>query len=164
MPDPAAWPWVAVTAAAPDLAAAVAARFAAHPHHVLATLHADGRPRVNGTNVFVTDGRLWVGAMPGARRVVDLDERSWCALHSAPLDESLPTGGGDARIEARAVRLDADAAQRVLAVVHPDGDPPPGGDVFELWVASMSLLEVDGEELVLRRWSSDGGEQSIRRS
>ena len=164
MRGPVAWPWVEVAAAVPDLAVAVAARFAAHPHHVLATLHADGRPRVNGTNVFVTDGRLWVGAMPGARRVVDLDERGWCALHSAPLDESLPTGGGDARIEARAVRLDADAAERVLAVVHPDADTPSGGAVHELLVVSMSLLEVDGEELVLRRWSPAGGETTVRRS
>lgn len=164
MPGPGAWPWGEVATAAPDLAAAVAARFAAHPHHVLATLHADGRPRVNGTNVFVADGRLWIGSMPGARRVVDLEERGWCALHSAPLDGTLPAGGGDARVEARAVRLDADEAAALLATAHPGGDAPPVGDVFELLVVSMSLLEVDGEELVLRRWSPDRGVTTVRRS
>ncbi len=41
--------WSEVSAAAPELAAAVEARFGADKHHVVATLRTDGSPRVSGT-------------------------------------------------------------------------------------------------------------------
>jgi hypothetical protein len=156
--------WFEVTDEVPSLAGAVKSRFTAHPHHVLATVHADGRPRVNGTNVFFTEGHLWIGTMPNAARARDLDRFPWCALHSAPLDEKLGDGSGDARIEARAVRLEPVMAQHLLSVTNPGGDGPRSGEFFELLVHSMSLIEVDGDSLAIRIWTAGSDEQEIRRS
>lgn len=159
-----ALPWFEVVEEAPSLSAAVRSRFAAHPHHVLATLHADGRPRVNGTNVLFNEGRLWIGMMDGARRAVDLRDRPWCALHSAPLSEVLDSGHGDARVEARAVPLTDDDAARLLRLAYPDGDRPTTGAFFELLVRSMSLVEVDGDSLVIRTWTIGTEPVEVRRS
>jgi hypothetical protein len=149
--------WFEVLAAAPEFAATVEARFTAHPHHVIATLHADGRPRVNGTNVLVTEGRLWVGTMPGAARAVDLARRGWCALHSAPLDPELGRGSGDARIEARAVPIEFDEALPMLDLAFPEGNRPDEGEFFELLVTSMSLVELEVDHLVITQWSPTTG-------
>ena len=42
-------PWSRFEAEAPELAAAVQARFAAHIHHIIGTLRPDGSPRLSGT-------------------------------------------------------------------------------------------------------------------
>ncbi len=44
--------WGEALAAVPELAAAVQARFESHPHHVIATLHADGRPCLSQIRTF----------------------------------------------------------------------------------------------------------------
>ena len=57
---------------APELAAAVRARFEAHLHHVMGTLRADGSPRLSGTEARFFEGELYLGSMPGARKAADL--------------------------------------------------------------------------------------------
>ncbi|MFM7063785.1 MAG: hypothetical protein ACKO04_09905, partial [Actinomycetes bacterium] len=42
-------------------------------HHLLATLRADGSPRVNGTNVLFDGDDLLIGCMPGTRRGLSAD-------------------------------------------------------------------------------------------
>ncbi len=44
--------WAEVETQAPDVAAAILARFMGHPHHVLGTLNRDGAPRLSGINVM----------------------------------------------------------------------------------------------------------------
>jgi ferric iron reductase protein FhuF len=58
--------WPEVEAAAPELAAAVRAAFEPHKHKVLATLRADGSPRVSGNEMTFKDGEIWPAA--GYRR------------------------------------------------------------------------------------------------
>jgi hypothetical protein len=146
-----ALPWGDVVVAAPTLAASVQRRFLAHAHHVLATVRPDGRPRVNGTNVFFTDGLLWFGTLVSARRVHDLQSNPHVAIHSAPLDDNLPAGGGDARIEGVVRRLSTDDATRLFPV-GPEVAPRVDGAYFEVQVSAMSLVEVDGDELVVTWW------------
>jgi len=55
--------WSEVEKAVPDLAAAVQAVFDAHKHKVLATLRADGSPRVSGNEAVFRDGEVWLGMM-----------------------------------------------------------------------------------------------------
>src|SRR5918997_6790065 len=64
--------WGEVAAEAPELAAAVEARFAAHKHAVLGTLRRDGGPRLSGTETTFKDGELWLGSMEPARKVDDI--------------------------------------------------------------------------------------------
>ena len=90
------------------------ARFTAHEHHVVATVRPDRRPRVGGTTVNFTDGRMWIGMMAAAARVNDLRRTSSCALHSAPLSTTLPEGEGDVRLDAHCVELSGDEFAALL--------------------------------------------------
>ena len=155
--------WSEVEAAVPELAAAVRSRFEAHAHHVIATLHADGRPRVSGTNVMFDAGYMWMGSMPDSRRGADLLRDPRCALHSAPLDEELADGSGDARVEALARRLPDDVAIELLREAWGD-DATIDGDMMELTVRSISLVTVEGEEMRVLSWSPAKGLRDVRRS
>jgi hypothetical protein len=155
--------WAEVVAAAPALAAAARERFEAHPHHVLATLHADGRPRCSGTNVMFDEGRLWIGSMADSRKGADLRRDPRLALHSCPLDEELAPGAGDARIEAVAHRLPDDVALRLLREAFGE-DATIEGDMFELAVTGLSLVTVEGDHMRVRSWTPEGGERDVLRS
>lgn len=123
---------------------------AAHPHHVVATVRQDGSPRVGGTNVFVTDGVLWIGMMPQAARVGDLRRDPRCAIHSAPIDEHLTLG--DVRLRLLADEADPEQAAALLGPDHP-GD----GVVFTLEVAEASIVRVEDEVLVVEVWHQGSG-------
>ena len=148
--DPA--PWSRFADAAPEFAAVVAERLAAHPHHILGTIRASGAPRLSGINVMIDDGELWVGSMPGARKVLDLRRDPRCAVHSAPLDESL--AAPDVRVDAVADELEPDAARYWLAAHGPprDGDEPTEGEVFFLRLTAVSSVTVDGDQLRITSW------------
>lgn len=148
--------WRQVRAEAPDLAAYVERRFGAHEHHVMATVRRDGRPRVSGTNVMLTDELAWVGMMTAAGRLHDLRGRPWCAIHSAPLDTELRHGSGDVRLDATVRELPHGEASALL------GERADGGVAFELLVTTIEVIEVDGEQLMMRRWSPHAGERLIR--
>ncbi|MEY3690497.1 MAG: hypothetical protein RJB57_152 [Actinomycetota bacterium] len=157
-------PWSVFAGHVPSLAAAVEERFRAHPHHVLATLRRDGSARLNGTNVWFTSGRLWFGAMAGTARAADLRRDPRAAIHSAPLAEHLPPGAGDARVSGTVVSLGQDDARSLLQLAAGEGHAADGGDFFELHVDSVSLVEVHGQQVVVRSWTAAAGEKVRFRS
>jgi len=149
--------WSAFAAAQPHLALAIAARFAAHPHHVISTLHADGSPRAGGTNVFITD-EIRVGSMPRARRVDDLRRDPRCSLHSAPLDEAV--ADGDAKLDCVAVEMTiADTKAWLASTGHPTGD----GVGFMLRIRAATLTSVSDGKLVVETWSPELGARTVLR-
>lgn len=139
-------PWGEFARLAPDLAGRARAILTGHPHHVIATVRGDGSPRVGGTNVFVTDDALWIGMMTVAARVGDLRSEPRCAIHSAPIDEHL--AHGDLRLDLTAEEA-ADALAVGLLASTGNGGP---GVVFTLEIRRVSLVRVDGEELVVETW------------
>lgn len=151
--------WSEFAAASPDLAGSVRERFAAHPHHVVATLASDGSPRLNGTNVYFTDGMLWFGTMRGAVRALDLARDPRVGLHSAPLNEQLPAGGGDARVSGTARRLPDPEGSALLVAEFGAESAGREGEFFEVLLRSVSLVEVHGNSVVVRWWSPSTGEQ-----
>lgn len=148
--------WAEFTEADPELAVQIEWIFRTHPHHVIATVRPDGSPRVGGTNVYFTNGEMWIGMMAAAARVDDLSLEPRCAIHSAPLDEELIIG--DVRLDLIAERATAPQARRFLASVNHEGE----GVVFTLSIAEASLVRVDGTELVLTRWSPPDGRRVKR--
>ena len=156
--------WQQFVDASPDLARLVADRLAAHEHHVLATLGADGSPRLNGTNVVFEGDDLLVGCMPGTRRAADLRRDPRCALHTSPDLPTMPQG--DARLDCVAVELGEDHARAVFRRladsdgVQQDGEPLDG-DLFALRIRSVSVVQVAGEHLDVTTWSPDDGLQVL---
>ena len=78
--------WKDVEDAEPEFAARVRRLFDAHKHKTIATLRADGAPRLSGIEAEFESGELTFGSMPGARKGADLHRDPRFALHSATVD------------------------------------------------------------------------------
>ncbi|MEO7556926.1 MAG: pyridoxamine 5'-phosphate oxidase family protein [Acidimicrobiales bacterium] len=147
--------WSDFVTEAPDLAARVEARFTATKHHVLATLRADGSPRVSGTEVQLSGGDLQMGSMPGARKALDLQRDGRFALHANPGDGTMD--GGDAKVTGRAEEVVDDDG---LGTYAEASQPPPGPfHLFRLHLDEVVLTSVhpDGDRLVVELWRPGHG-------
>src|SRR5690606_30748565 len=75
-------------------------------HKTLATLRADGSPRISGIECEFEDGELRFGSMTGARKGADLRRDPRFALHGPttdPVDGKESEWPGEAKIAGRAV-------------------------------------------------------------
>jgi hypothetical protein len=153
--------WEEVSAAAPDLAAAVRRRFDAHKHKALATLRQDGAPRISGTEVSFRDGELWLGMMDRSRKALDLQRDPRLALHSPMLDEEM--ADGDAKIAGRAIEV-ADEATKHAQMT---GDEPPGPfHLFRVDVNEIVRITLGGDppdHLVIESWHEGAGLKRVER-
>ncbi|MFJ7154855.1 pyridoxamine 5'-phosphate oxidase family protein [Streptomyces sp. NPDC101118] len=153
--------WAVFEKEEPVFAAAVRARYAQYPHHVLATLRADGSPRVAGLNVEIRGGELWLGMMPGSRKALDLQRDPRFALHSNPgPDDTMPDG--DVRISGRAVEITDPPELHRYA--EETGEPHP----FHLFRADLTevvhiAVDADADELVITTWHPGTGRHVLRR-
>ena len=132
--------WQTFRDEAPDLAQKVEARFRAHTHHVMATIRADGAPRVSGTEVPLVEGEAYLGSMWEARKAQDLRRDPRVAVHSNPGDETMQ--GGDAKLNAVAEEVADDHPAKVVI-----GGAAPEGPfhLFHLDLREAVLTEVDHE-------------------
>jgi pyridoxamine 5'-phosphate oxidase-like protein len=147
--------WKDVEEAAPEFADRVRRIFDAHKHKTIATLRADGGPRISGIEAEFADGELTFGSMTGARKGADLRRDPRFALHGPSVDppEDNPAGWvGDAKIAGRAL---------------PAG--PVGGDTAgELFRADIDVVVVTGLNaeatlLVIETWTSAKGLRRVER-
>jgi hypothetical protein len=156
--------WDQIVLEAPELAAAVRARFDANRHKVLGTLRADGSPRLSGIEVTFRDGDLWLGMMPDSLKALDLRRDPRLALHSATVDPELVEG--DARISGLAV--EATDAGAMTALVEGDTrheDGAPAGHVFRVDVTELMLIKIGdpADHLVIESWHEGRGVERIER-
>ena len=142
--------WAEFADAAPELAADIAARFAASLHHVLGTLRADGAPRLSGTEVAVAHGDVRLGMMPGSHKLRDVRRDPRVELHSAPLERNLVEG--DARLSGH-----------LLEEPRRDGDATEGV-YLRLAIQRASLVRVVDSELHVTVWDPAAGLRLVRRS
>lgn len=68
--------WKVIEEAKPEFAGRVRKLFDAGRHKTIATLRADGSPRISGIECECADGYLRFGSMPGARKGADQDRRA----------------------------------------------------------------------------------------
>ena len=136
--------WKDVEGEEPAFAARVRALFDARKHKTLATLRADGSPRISGIEVEFTDGELTFGSMPDARKGADLVRDPRFALHGPTVDppEGEPTGWpGEAKV-----------AGRAILVGDLEGEAP--GQLFraELDEVVLTRLNDAGNRLLIEVW------------
>ncbi len=145
--------WEQFAAEAPELAAAVRARFQAARHHVLATLRRDGSPRVSGTEVAIQGGDMTMGSMYGAVKARDLQRDGRFALHSNPGDASM--AGGDAKVAGVAEGVSGEELDRDTG----EESPPGPSHLFRLRLgeAVLTSLHPDGDRLVIETWRPGEG-------
>ena len=156
--------WFEVERAVPELAAAVRARFEAHRHKVLATLRADGSPRLSGIETTFKDGELWLGMMPDSLKALDLRRDPRLALHTPPSDPDLTDP--DARITGRAIEVTGpDAMARLVEGDERHSEGPPEGHVFRVDVTELLLLSIGdpADHLVIETWNEARGYSRVER-
>ena len=159
--------WGEVEAAVPELAGTVRAVFDAHRHKVLATLRADGSPRLSGNEASFRDGEVRLGMMTSSRKALDLKRDPRLELHSAPVDLELKLG--DARIAGRAVEItDPDMLRHFAAVSaeeHDGVEPPSPFHLFRVDIGELTLIRVGDppDHLVIESWSPAAGYRRTER-
>jgi hypothetical protein len=140
--------WQDVEQAAPEFAQRVQALFDAHRHKTMATLRADGSPRISGIELTFTDGQLSFGSMPGSRKGADLARDPRLAVHSAtvdPVDGAEAGWPGEAKISGRAVPAGDGFRVDVTEVVHTHLNPAATLLVVEWWTPSDGLHQAERE-------------------
>ncbi len=147
--------WQDIEKAEPEFAKRVRALFDAHRHKTIATLRADGSPRISGIEAAFEGGELGFGSMPNARKSADLRRDPRFALHSATVD---PVEGaeaqwpGEAKISGRAI-----AAGPITE--GPDGDQYHA-DISEV---VHTHLNEKATMLVVEWWTPEHGLRRIER-
>ncbi|OLL75689.1 hypothetical protein Ae168Ps1_4094 [Pseudonocardia sp. Ae168_Ps1] len=124
---------------------------------VIATLRADGSPRVSGIEVVLDDAgpstELAFGSMPGSHKGADLRRDPRFALHAAPADQSGgDLGDGDLKVSGR-------------AVWNGPLSGPVAGDAFRADLSEVVWTGLNDarNRLVVRWWRPSTGLRSVER-
>ena len=150
--------WSEVEKAEPEFAAKVRGIFDARKHKTIATLRADGAPRISGIEAGFADGELTFGSMPGARKGADLRRDPRFALHSPTTDppDDDPAGWpGEAKIAGRAYFA------KTL-----DGAEGPPGELFRADIDQVVFtgLNAAASMLVVETWRPGQGLRRVERA
>jgi Pyridoxamine 5'-phosphate oxidase len=148
--------WRDIEQGAPEFAQRVRALFDAHKHKTVATLRADGSPRISGIETAFEDGELVFGSMANARKGADLRRDPRFALHSAtidPVDGAEAQWPGEAKIAGRAIAAgpitEGPAGDRfhadITEVVHTHLNETATLLVVEWWTPTHGLRGIERE-------------------
>lgn len=151
--------WKAIEEKEPEFAARARSLFDAGRHKTMATLRADGSPRISGIECEFTDGELRFGSMTGARKGADLERDPRFALHSptfSPEQGKESEWPGEAKIAGR-----ASAAGPVTS----ESGEAPDGTMFIADITSVVItgLNPEGTKLVVESWTPDQGLKRVER-
>ena len=143
--------WQGFAAAEPQLAALVRKSFAVRKHCTLATLRADGAPRISGTEVEFGESDVVLGMMPQSMKAKDLTRDPRVAVHSPtvdPIDET--HWAGEANFSGIVARLDRD---------------DPGALWFRVELTSVVFtgLTDAGDALRIQLWRPEQGREVMVR-
>ena len=138
--------WSEIQRAEPEFAEHVQQLFDAGRHKTIATLRADGSPRISGIECEFVDGQLRFGSMPGSRKGADLERDPRFALHGPTFH---PTEGkenewpGEAKVAGRVTRdgelFVADIAEVVITRLNDEASRL----VVESWTPARGLRTVE---------------------
>jgi hypothetical protein len=153
-------PWSVVEEIDPAFADRVRLLFSAGRHKTIATLRADGSPRISGIECEFTDGDLRFGSMIGSRKGIDLKRDPRFALHGPtihPEEGKESEWPGEAKV----------AGLAILVVPGADGGMNETAD-GEMFVADITEVVVTGlnaeaTKLVVESWTPETGLQRIER-
>src|SRR5881392_3976416 len=117
--------WKEFEQAEPAFAANVRSLFNAGRHKTIATLRADGSPRISGIECEFTDDDLRFGSMTGSRKGADLSRDPRFALHGPtfhPEEGKESEWPGEAKIAGRAIPVGSASSD--------ESSEPADGEMF----------------------------------
>ena len=152
--------WKTVEKTEPEFAGRVRRLFDAGRHKTIATLRADGSPRISGIECEFTPDDLSFGSMPGARKGADLKRDPRFALHGPtfhPEPGKEQDWPGEAKIAGRAVP----------AGPVNTGEPgeEPDGELFiaDITEVVITRLNAEATKLVVESWTPEHGLRTVER-
>lgn len=162
--------WKEFTERAPRISAIFARRHAAAGRLcLLATLRADGYPRISPLEPTIITGELWLAGMPGARKFADLVRNPRLCLHTATVDTRV--SDGDAKLWGIAHEV-TDGAQREhfarelfeqTGFDMRDHEYGAGDHLFTVEITGASSVEVAGDHLEITVWHPGEREHVVRK-
>jgi len=152
--------WKAIEEAEPEFAERVRRLFDAGRHKTIATLRADGSPRISGIECEFTDGDLRFGSMTGARKGADLKRDRRFALHGPtfhPREGKENDWPGEAKIAGRATPA------RPLTTA--EAGEPPDREMFiaDITEVVITRLNAEATKLVVEWWTPESGLREVER-
>lgn len=139
---------------APELAEVVERVFGSGTNKTLATLRADGSPRISGTELEIGDD-VTLGMMPASRKLQDVLRDPRVAIHSPTLEppQDQKQWVGDAKLAGRLVEIPlppgalpgAYFALDVTEVVHTGLDEAATRLVVTAWHPGRGVTRVERE-------------------
>jgi Pyridoxamine 5'-phosphate oxidase len=148
--------WSEIQATEPEFAADAKGLMEQRVHKALATIRADGSPRVSGIEARFIDGELSFGSMPNSPKVRDLAADPRFALHSGSHEPEI--WAGDSKFAGTVIEVtDPEVKQ---AYKDAAGTAPPGD--YHLYKTDITEIVVirlgePADHLVVRRWTPQGG-------
>jgi hypothetical protein len=141
--------WKDVEQAEPEFAARVRRLFDAGRHKTIATLRADGSPRISGIECEFADGDLRFGSAAGSLKGADLRRDPRFALHGPsfqPVEGKEAEWPGEAKIAGRVV-----SAGPIV-----EG---PDGDMFTADISEVVITRLNPEAtlMVIESWTPQRG-------
>jgi hypothetical protein len=157
---PAVPAWKAIEQAEPEFAERVRRLFDAGRHKTIATVRADGSPRISGIECEFADGDLRFGSMTGARKGVDLKRDPRFALHGPtfhPEDGKESDWPGEAKIAGRAIVA--------RPVTTNEVGKQPDGETFIADITEVVITGLDpgATKLVVESWTPERGLRRVER-
>ncbi len=146
-----------VESAEPEFAARVRAAFDAHGHKFLATLRADGAPRISGIEMRFVSGEPWLAGMPGSVKFTDLRRDPRFALHSGSAEPD--AFDADAKLSGRAVEVVEDTERAAFAKAAGVAAEHMGFELFRVELDQVVLVALNDEKtaLVISSWRPGSG-------
>jgi len=152
--------WRAIEQAEPEFAGRVRGLFDAGRHKTIATLRADGSPRISGIECEFKDGDLRFGSMTGARKGADLKRDHRFALHGPTFHPGEGTENewpGEAKIAGRGTPAGP--------VTADETSEPSDGEMFiaDVTEVVVTRLNADATKLVVESWTPERGLREVER-
>jgi hypothetical protein len=141
----------------PAFAARVRAAFDAHGHTFLATLRADGSPRISGLEMRFVAGEPWLAGMPGSMKFADLRRDPRFALHSGSAEPD--AFEADAKLSGRATEVTAEDERARFAAAAGIAQQNMTFELFRVDLDQVVLVGLNEEKngLVISSWRPGQG-------
>lgn len=153
--------WKVIEEAEPEFAGRVRKLFDAGRHKTIATLRADGSPRISGIECEFAEGELRFGSMPGARKGADLERDPRFALHGPtfhPEEGKESDWPGEAKIAGRAIPAGP--------LTTDETSDQADGEMFvaDIMEVVITRLNAEATRLVVELWTPELGRRSVERA
>jgi hypothetical protein len=136
-----------VESAEPEFAARVRASFDAHGHKFLATLRADGSPRISGIEMRFVAGEPWLAGMPDSVKFADLRRDPRFALHSGSSEPA--DFEADAKLSGRATEVTDPDERKSFATAAGVAGHHMGFVLFRVALGQVVLVALNDEKNAL---------------